>query len=230
MSISKLAVSCQDFLLLLGWHPPPKADTHTVNTRWHRWSFWNIYAVGLICAFCMLSLKGAHLSTHTGAHTNIVGSNEKGKKEGKKAREDQAKAFVLILLFSFAFSLPSVFSSSFFQSAFHLFDRWATFVAIERDLEVCVITGSRMGTASGRGGGGYCKDTWKRRWNVTLLTLGSVDGRRAGGAAKWKRGHSERQEVNPPRCCASVGRGYQADPLAQWTPCPPSFLSVVLLK
>lgn len=113
---------------------------------------------GINLCFLYAILKRGTL-VHSHRHTQtLLDLMKRERKKGKKAREDQAKAFVLILLFSFAFTLPSVFSSSFFQSAFHLFDRWATFVAIERDLEVCVITGSRMGTASRRGGG-YCKDT-----------------------------------------------------------------------
>lgn len=107
---------------------------------------------GINLCFLYAILKRGTL-VHSHRHTQtLLDLMKRERKKWKKAREDQAKAFVLILLFSFAFSLPSVFSSSFFQRAFHLFDRWATFVAIERDLEVCVITGSRMGTASGWGG------------------------------------------------------------------------------
>lgn len=73
------------------------------------------------------------------------------------------------------------------------------------DLEVCMITGSRVGRARGREEDS--KDTWKKRWKVTLSTLGFVDGGKAGGAAKWKRGHSERQEVNPPQVLCQCCRG-----------------------
>lgn len=75
-----------------------------------------------------------------------------------------------------------------FQCAFHLFDRWATFVAIERDLEVCVITGSKMGTASGEGawGGlqGHMKEKMKRD-PVDPGICGWKQGRRAGKMKAW---------------------------------------------
>lgn len=160
MSISKLAVPCQDFLLLLGWHPPPKADTHSQHLLAQVIILEYIRSGINLCFLYAILKRGTLVHSHRHTQT-LLDLMKRERKKWKKAREDQAKAFVLILLFSFAFSLPSVFSSSFFQCAFHLFDRWATFVAIERDLEVCVITGSRMGTASGRGEGegGYCKDT-----------------------------------------------------------------------
>lgn len=149
---------CQDFLLLLGWHPPPKADTHSQHSLAQVIILEYIRSGINLCFLYAILKRGTLVHSHRHTQTLLDLMKRERKKEGKKAREDQAKAFVLILLFSFVFSLPSVFSSSFFQSAFHLFDRWATFVAIERDLEVCVITGSRMGTASGMWGG-YCKDT-----------------------------------------------------------------------
>lgn len=67
-----------------------------------------------------------------------------GERKGRPSQDICSHSFIFLCFFT-SFRVLLLL----FQCAFHLFDRWATFVAIERDLEVCVITGSRMGTASG---------------------------------------------------------------------------------
>ncbi len=88
----------------------------------------------------------------------------------------------------------------------------------------------RIQRGAARGREDDSKDTWKKRWKVTLLTLGSVDGGRAGGAAKWKCGHSERQEVNPPQVLCQCWRGVPGQPTGTADIMSPSCLSVEPLK
>lgn len=75
--------------------------------------------------------------------------------------------------------------------------------------------------ARGREGDG--KGTWKKRWKVTLLTLGSVDGGTREGQQNKSASTVRGRKLIPPRCCASVGRGARLPHWRSGHPTPPHF-------
>lgn len=167
--------------------------------------------MGLICGFCTLALKQPHTrplpQTRKKTQYLFVVSREKEVQVKENGRPDSTISSPSFLHFSF-FTAPSLLPS--WCTSLFLY---APFIPLIDGLHLWKRRGFGnvydywIQNGKARGREEDSKGTWKKRWKVTLLTLGSVDGGTREGQQNKSTSTVRGRKLIPPRCCANVGRG-----------------------
>lgn len=170
---------------------------------------------------CLLhaSLKtAAHLSTYTATQKhNIYWKWVRKRTFKKKKREGQTKPshffsfFSSFSLFS-APSLPASFPVHLLLSTcfFHPFDRWATFVEMERIWKCVWLQDPEWAEPEGGRKTARTHERKDEKWPCRPLDLWTEERRE--GRQNESAGTVRGRKLIPPRCCASVVGGVPGQP------------------